>query len=186
MERGNINGTRFRTAFVLILVLVVSALFPAVVWPFLEPLLLGAILASLCRPLYRWITRLLGGRASWGAVLTLLVLVILVAGPLSAFVGLVVSQAIHVSNDAIPWVQQHFDAASTFNAHDWLAQRFPALAAYVPDQARIMENLGNAARAAGGFLVAGVSRVTAGTAEFLLDLFVMLYAMFYFLRAMAG
>lgn len=182
MERTHISGTKFRTAFVLILVLAVSALFLAVAWPFLKPLLLGAMLASLSRPLYQWVTRLLGGRNSLGAILTLLILFILVAGPLSAFVGLVVSQAVNISNDAIPWVQQHFGAASTFNAHDWLVQRFPALATYVPDQAQIMENLGNAAKSAGGFLVTGVSRMTAGTAAFLLDLFVMLYAMFYFLR----
>ena len=182
MERGAISKTRFRTAFVLILVVVVSALFLAVIWPFLKPLLLGALLAGLCRPLYQWITRLLGGRASWGAVLTLLVLVLVVAGPLSAFVGVVVNQAVNISNDAIPWVQQHFGAATTFNAHDWLVQRFPALAAHVPDQAQIMEDAGNAAKAAGGYLIAAVSRMTAGTAAFLLDLFVMLYAMFYFLR----
>jgi len=182
MDRAHISGTKFRTGFVLILVLAVSALFIAVAWPFLKPLLLGALLASLARPLYQWVTRLLGGRRSLGAVLTLLLLIIIVAGPLSAFVGVVVSQAVSVSNDAIPWVQQHFGAATAFNAHDWLVQRFPALAPYVPDQAQITENLGNAAKSAGGFLVAGVSRLGAGTAAFLLDLFVMLYAMFYFLR----
>ncbi|MBA2623110.1 MAG: AI-2E family transporter [Chthoniobacterales bacterium] len=182
MESANIGGTSFRTAFVLLLVFVVSALFLAVTWPFLKPLLLGAMLAGLCRPLYHWVARLLGGRGSWAAALTLLVLFLLIAGPISAFVGLVVSQAVKVSNDAIPWVQQHFGAASTFNAHDWLVQRFPTLASYVPDQAQIMENVGNTAKAAGGFLVASVSRMTAGTARLLLDLFVMLYAMFFFLR----
>ncbi|MDQ3118463.1 MAG: AI-2E family transporter [Verrucomicrobiota bacterium] len=182
MESANIGGTSFRTAFVLLLVFVLSALFLAVTWPFLKPLLLGAMLAGLCRPLYHWVARLLGGRGSWAAALTLLVLFLLIAGPISAFVGLVVSQAVKVSNDAIPWVQQHFGAASTFNAHDWLVQRFPALASYVPDQAQIMENVGNTAKAAGGFLVASVSRMTAGTARLLLDLFVMLYAMFFFLR----
>lgn len=140
------------------------------------------MLAGLSRPLYQRITRLLGGRRSLAAILTLLLLFILVAGPLSAFISVVVNQAVSISNDAIPWVQQHFGAASSFNAHDWLVQRFPALAAYVPGQEQIMDNLGNAAKAAGGFLVAGVSRVTTGTAAFLLDLFVMLYAMFYFLR----
>lgn len=182
MNRANTSGTTFRSAFVLILVLAVSALFLAVTWPFLKPLLLGAMLAGLCRPLYQRITRLLGGRSSLAAVLTLLILFLLVAGPLSAFVGVVVNQAMGISNDAIPWVQQRFGAASSFNAHDWLVQRFPALSAYVPDQAQIMEHAGNAAKTAGGFLVSGVSRMTTGTAAFLLDFFVMLYAMFYFLR----
>ena len=182
MERSDISGTKFRTAFVLLLVLVVSALFLAVTWPFLKPLLLGAMLAGLSRPLYLWVKRLLGGRASLAAVLTLLMLFVLVVGPISAFVGVVVNQAVNVSNQAIPWVQQHFAAGSTFNAHDWLVQRFPALAPYVPSQAQILDNAGKIAQSAGGVLVAGASRMTAGTAAFLLNLFVMLYAMFFFLR----
>jgi predicted PurR-regulated permease PerM len=182
MERPNISATTFRTAFVLILVLAVTALFVAVTWPFLKPLLLGAMLAGLCRPLYSWVKRLVRGRRSLAATLTLLILFILVAGPISAFVGVVVAQALQVSDQAIPWVQQHFGAASTFNAHDWLVQRFPALAPYVPEQAQIIEGLGRTAKAAGAFLVVGATQLTTGTAGFLLDLFVMLYAMFFFFR----
>jgi len=182
MERPNISATTFRTAFVLILVLGVTALFVAVTWPFLKPLLLGAMLAGLCRPLYSWVKRLVGGRKSLAATLTLIILFILVAGPLSAFVGVVVAQAIHVSDQAIPWVQQHFGAASTLNVHDWLVQRFPALAPYVPEQTQLLESLGRVAKGAGSFLVVGATQLTAGTAGFLLDLFVMLYAMFFFFR----
>ncbi len=182
MERPEISGRKFRTAFVLLLVLVLSGLFIAVAWPFLKPLLLGALLAGLSRPLYVWVTRLVRGRKSLAAALTLLLLILLVAGPISAFVGVVVNQALNVSEQAIPWVQQHFGAASTFDLHGWLVQRFPSLATYVPQQAQIMDNIGNVAKAAGAFLVAGASRMTAGTASFLLNLFVMLYAMFFFLR----
>src|SRR4051812_4930500 len=182
MERPAISSTGFRTAFVLILVLAVSVLFLAVAWPFLKPLLLAALLASLCRPLFTWILRGVGNRRSLAALLTLLILFLVVVGPISAFVGVVVSQALNVSDQAIPWVQQHFGSASRFNAHDWLVQRFPALASHVPDQAQILEGLGRAAKAAGAFLVAGATQLTAGTAGFLLDSFVMIYAMFFFFR----
>jgi predicted PurR-regulated permease PerM len=182
MERPDISGARLRTAFVLLLVLGVTALFLAVTWPFLKPLLLGAMLAGLARPLYHWVTRMVGGRRSLGAALTLLLLIVLVAGPVSAFVGVVVNQALNVSNHAIPWVQQHFGAATTFDVHGWLVQRFPSLAPYVPEQAQITDDIGNVAKATGAVLVAGASQLTAGTATFLLDLFVMLYAMFFFLR----
>ena len=182
MERPAISSTGFRTAFVLLMVLVVSGLFLAVAWPFLKPLLLGALLASLCRPLFTWILRLVRGRRALAAILTLLFLFLIVAGPLSAFVGVVVSQAVNVSERAIPWVQQHFGSASTFNLHDWLVQRFPALAPHVPDQTQIVESLGRAAKAIGAFLVVGAGDLTAGTAGFILDLFVMIYAMFFFFR----
>ena len=182
MDRPNISGSSLRTAFVLLLVLGVTLLFLAVAWPFLKPLLLGALLAGLSRPLYRWITRMVGGRKSLAAAITLLVLFILVVGPISAFVGVVVGQAVNVSTQAIPWLQEHFGAGNTFNAREWLTLRFPALAPYLPDQAKLVENLGAAAQSAGGFLVAGASKIGAGTATFLLNLFVMMYAMFFFLR----
>lgn len=182
MEQPAISGRRFRTAFVLILVVAVSALFLAVTWPFLKPLLLGALLAGLFHPLYQWVTRRLGGRKSLGAVVTLLLLFILVIGPISAFLGVVVQQALQVSEQAIPWLRQHFGAASTFDAHAWLVQRFPALADHVPSQEQLVQNVGALAKTAGGLLVAAASRMTAGTAAFLLNLFVMVYAMFFFLK----
>jgi predicted PurR-regulated permease PerM len=182
MEEADISRQKFRTAFVLVLVVAVSALFLAVTWPFLQPLLLGALLAGLCRPLYTWVTRLLRGRKSLGAVITLLILFILIAGPLSAFLGVVVQQALRVSDQAIPWVKQHFGSAGGFNAHDWLVQKFPALADHIPSQEQLVASVGIAAKSAGAFLVAVASRMTAGTASLLLNLFVMVYAMFFFLK----
>src|SRR5437762_13060003 len=182
MEPPTTSGTKLRTAFVLLLVAAVTALFLAVAWPFLKPLLLGALLAGLFHPLYRWITRLLGGRQSLGAGATLLVLLVLGLGPISVFLGIVVQQALTVSDQAIPWLSQHLGAASTSNIHDWLVQRFPALAEYMPSQEQLLQQVGTAAKTAGAFLVGFASRMTVTTATFLLNLFVMLYAMFFFFK----
>jgi predicted PurR-regulated permease PerM len=182
MASPTLSGANLRTAFVLLLVAAVSALFLAVAWPFLQPLLLGALLAGLFHPLYRWITRLVGGRQSFGAALTLLVLFILVLVPVTAFLGIVVQQALSVSDEAIPWLRQHLGTASTFNLHDWLVERFPTLADYVPSQEQLLQQVGTAAKSAGAFLVTVLSRMTATTAAFILNLFVMLYAMFFFFK----
>src|SRR4029077_11113875 len=112
----------------IIIVVAVSALTVAVTWPFLKPLLLAALFAALAHPLYKWIARLLGQRRSLASLVTLLVLFVLIIGPLSAFLGLVIKQAISMSDHAIPWLQQHFGAATSFNVHDWLVQHFPSLA----------------------------------------------------------
>ncbi|HEX5490850.1 MAG TPA: AI-2E family transporter [Candidatus Udaeobacter sp.] len=182
MEPSTISGTKLRTAFVLLLVVLVSALFLAVIWPFFKPLLLGALLAGLFHPLYRWITRLLGGRGSLGAAVTLLVLFVLGLGPVSAFFGIVLQQALTMSDQALPWLNQHLGAATTFNVQEWAVHRFPALARYVPNQEQLLQQVGTAAKTAGTFLVGFASRMTATTAAFLLNLFVMLYAMFFFFR----
>jgi predicted PurR-regulated permease PerM len=182
MEPLTTSGTNLRTAFVLLLVAAVTALFVAVAWPFLKPLLLGALLAGLFHPLYRWITRLLGGRQSLGAAVTLLVLLVLGLGPISVFLGIVVQQALTVSDQAIPWLGQHLGAASSFNVNEWVVQRFPALAKYMPSQDQLLEQIATAVKTAGAYLVTFASRMTAMTATFLLNLFVMLYAMFFFFR----
>jgi predicted PurR-regulated permease PerM len=182
MEPLTTSGTNLRTAFVLLLVAAVTALFLAVVWPFLKPLLLAALLAGLFHRFYRWVTRLLGGRRSLGAGVTLLVLLVLGLGPVSAFLGIVLQQALTMTNQAIPWLSEHLGEASTFNVHDWLVQRFPALARYVPSQEQLLQQIATAVKAAGAYLVSFASRMTATTAAFLLNLFVMLYAMFFFFR----
>ena len=52
----------------------------------------------------------------------------------------------------------------------------------VPSQGEIVKSVGTAAKAAGGFLVTWASAFTAGTAGFFLHFFVMIYAMFFFLK----
>lgn len=182
MQEARTRAVGLRRAFLIILVLVVSALFVAVVWPFLKPLLLAALLAALFHPFYRWVTRMLGSRRSLAAIVTLIILFILIAGPLSAFAGLVVKQAATLGDEALPWLQQHFGAAASFNAHDWLARQFPALSDYIPPQEQLVQNAGVAAKSAGGFVVSLLTRMTAGTATFVLDLFIMAYAMFFFFK----
>src|SRR5678809_1029542 len=118
MEPSTISGTNLRTAFVLLLVIAVTVLFLAVTWPFLKALLLGALLAGLFHPLYRWITRLLGGRQSVGAAVTLLVLLVLGLGPVSGFLGIVLQQALTMSDQALPWLNQHLGAATSFNVQE--------------------------------------------------------------------
>ena len=56
----------------------------------------------------------------------------------------------------------------------------PLAADFVPSQREILNNLGEGAKAAGGYLVGWASAFTAGTAGFLLQFCVMLYAMFFF------
>jgi predicted PurR-regulated permease PerM len=182
MDQVKIDEVRFRTAFILVLVLVISGLFLAVTWPFLQTLLVGAMLAGLCQPLYRWLVRLLGGRRSLASLATLLILLAIIIGPVSALLGLVVGQALTVSERAIPWIQENFATAPTFDLRQWLVTHFPLIADFIPSQQEILNNLGAAAKAAGGYLVGWASAFTAGTAGFLLQFAVMLYAMFFFLR----
>jgi hypothetical protein len=94
--------------------------------------------------------------------------VLLVLGPWSTerIFRIVLQQALTMSDQAIPWLNQHLGAASTFNVQEWVVQRFPALAKYMPSQEQLLEQVGTAAKTAGAFLVGFASRMTATTAAF--------------------
>jgi predicted PurR-regulated permease PerM len=107
-------------------------------------------------------------------------LVSIVLAPTLVMLNRVGVQAYELSQDVIPWVEQKFDSPQD------LELRLPA---WIPfrDEIRksgpqIANKLGELAGKAGGFLVEGLSAATMGTANFFLQLFVMVYAMFYFLR----
>jgi predicted PurR-regulated permease PerM len=111
-----------------------------------------------------------------------LILFFVVAIPVTAFLSLVVRQAVSISDEAIPWLKSHFGADSSFRVHDWLVHKFPKLSSRVPTEEKLVENVGIAAKSASVFLVAIASKMTAGTAAFVLNLLVMVYAMFFFFR----
>src|SRR5438045_9134902 len=97
-----------RAAFLIILVVGVSALFIAVCWPFLKPLLLAALFAGLSHPFYKWMMRAVAGRRSLAALLTLLLLFVVIAGPLSAFLGLVINEGSSTRSGVRTGSPQHF------------------------------------------------------------------------------
>ena len=58
---------KFNQAFVLLLLLFISAVFLAMVWPFLMTIIMAGIFSALTRPLYRWLKRRFGGRSGLAA-----------------------------------------------------------------------------------------------------------------------
>jgi len=66
---------------------------------------------------------------------------------------------------------------------EWIpfSDRLPWLANVAPDKDELAAKVGQAVSRTGAFLVDGLASFTRGTATFLLDLFILLYAMFFFL-----
>lgn len=170
--------------FLLFAVGMTSLLFLWMVGGFLMALLLGAISAGLAHPFYRRLIIRLGGRdvlAAWIVVIGLLILVIV---PLSGLLGLVVGQAVQVSSEIGPWIEARIadpDAITLWvkglPVWGWLPFE-PVL----PEREKILELGANAVRSTGTLLVDGLAAAGRGTATFLLQIFIYLYAAFFFLR----
>ena len=100
------TDTRFRNAFLLVLVAAISAAFLTMVRGFLVTILLAAIFAALSYPAYRWLLRRLAGRRAVAAIATLLFLLTLVMAPLFAVLGVGAAEALRVSQSVGPRLEQ--------------------------------------------------------------------------------
>ena len=178
MNDQHFQVERFRRTFLLALVALISIAFLWMIRPFLTPLLLAAILAGLSFPLQKKLIALTGGRVGLAAGLTILLLLFLVVGPMLGFLGIVASQAGDVTSAITPWLQKQLAASKAGD----LGAQLPLPEFLAPYQTQIYSKLGELTSLVGQFLFSTVTAATRGTATFLFALFVMLYAMFFFLR----
>ncbi len=169
---------RFTNTFLLLLVIGISLVFLLMIRRFIIALLMAAIFSAMAHPLHRRLTGWIGGRRAIGAVATILIVLLLIVLPLSAFFGIVASEAVDVSSSVTPWVQRQLSQPDEL---DRLLERIPFFDRLQPYQDQIAAKIGELAGLLGSFLVSSIAHMTRGTFNFFLQLFVMLYAMFFFL-----
>lgn len=175
------DSDRFRQGFVLVATVAISALFLVMIKGFVVPLLLAGIFSALAQPLYRRLRTWLRGRQATASALTIVILIILVVGPLTALIGIVTAQAFEVSQRVSPWVDELEEQMHEPGLLDRINQYIPFVEQIRPYQKQILEKLGELAGAAGAFLFQQLSGTARGTVGFFLNAFILLYAMFFFL-----
>lgn len=189
MSDSSTPSDTLHQGFVLVVLIAVGAGFLGMIGDFLIALVMAAVIAGLLHPAQRRLTVLLRGRERASAVLLLMATLLALVLPLAGLAGIVAAEAVHVSQQIRPWIQE-------FMARDEvLADVLPAwLLHYAellePYRESALNKLAEAASSTGSWLVANVSTVTQGTIGFLLALFVMTYALYFFLvdgpRLVAG
>ncbi len=177
-----LDAARFRAIFLLLLVVGISLLFLETIRTFLTALFLGAILSGLLYPAYRTLCRWFGGREGLASAAALGVFVIILLGPIATFLGIVTNQAVHVSQSAGPWIEDMQTRLAEPGGFDELLDRVPFVESLRPYREQLVQKLGEVAATAGGFVVARLTDITKEIARLVFLLFVMLYAMFYFLK----
>jgi predicted PurR-regulated permease PerM len=175
--------TRFRQAFLLLLVTAISAAFVAMIRAFLLTILLAAIFAGLSYPVYQWLLRWLRGRAALAAILTLVLLLTLVMAPLLAVLGTGANEALRVAETIRPRLEQLVDQPGEF---DRRLQALPGYEHIAPYRAQILRGASDLLGSTSAFLFAALSATTRATAVFIVQFLVMVYTMFFFLTGGPG
>ena len=174
------DSTRFQNRFLLVLALGISLLFVVMIRRFLIAVLLAAVFSGMVRPLHLRLAAGLRGRERAAAVVTLLLVLVVLVAPVIGFLGLVVSQAVDVTQAAATWVRGNLDLVDSVESR---LREVPLVGDFLPDQERIVALAGQLAQSAGGVLVDSVRAATVGTTNFLFQLFLMLYSMYFFLTS---
>ncbi len=172
------GAQRFQRAALLLLLAGISVLFLQIVRGFLVAVLLAAIFAGMSYPLFRRLTKRLGGRANLASVLTILLLLVGVVVPLVGFLALVVAESVTLSQSIADWVRSEPDLLAQLRTY---AARIPFADRLIPEGEALVVKLGELASRAGPMLAGQLAAIGRGTLSFVLQLFVCAYAMFFFL-----
>ncbi len=168
----------FNRAFVLLLLLFITAVFLAMIQPFLMTVLMAAIFSGLAWPLNRRLRRAFGRRRTLSALATLLVIFFAVILPLAGLLGAVTAEAVKISQAVKPWIQKQLAEPAVFS--EWL-ETVPLYDRILPYKETIFLRAGEMVGRLSSYLINSLSSVTVMTAQFIFLLFIFLYTMFFFL-----
>jgi len=113
------------------------------------------------------------------ALLVVLAIVILLLAPIGLLLGLVVAQAIHISQSVTPWVQEFLKEPTTVSKY---LENLPHYEEILPYRDIIVTKAGELVGVMSTFLINSLSSVTKMTLNAIIGSILMLYVMFYFLN----
>lgn len=157
--------------FLLLLIYLVFRIYE----PFLPALGWAAILVIFFYPMHHWMSQRFP--ATRAAVFSTLAVTILLIVPAILLTSLFVREAVSISRGVqASLMQDHAPTISKIWA--WIAQHVPGL----DPNADVLDMLQQAVQKQAGFLAQRLGSVLKNIATFIFDLFVMIFALFYFFR----
>jgi predicted PurR-regulated permease PerM len=164
----------------LLLVILISAVFIAMIRPFLVTLLLAAIFSGMAHPLYSRLCRAFRGRRGAASAATLAIIVLVVVLPLSGLLAMVAAQALRITETVRPLIA---DLIANPGETAERLQDLPGFETIAPYREEILTKLGQLVETIGTFVFHGLSQMTRGTILFFFHFFLLLYTMFFFLMS---
>ncbi len=161
---------------VLMMALGISALFFTMIQQFLMALFLAGLFSALAQPLFLQLTMLLKGRRRLASLATILVIAVVILIPLVILIGILIGQALDVSQMITLWFR---DLVSDPVRLDAYLQRIPFYEELRINHLQVIQQAGSLATVMSRLLVEWVSSVTLGTANFIFMGFVFLYSMYF-------
>lgn len=169
---------RIERRFIIGITIILSLLFLWMIKAYIMPVILAAITAGLTYKLYQFLCSKLKKQGIAAAITVIAVLLIFII-PLGLFTTLVVDQAASISKDVVPFLEKELNEkqATGFQVPDWV----PFKEQLNISSDSIVEKANELSGKIGNIIVNSLTSVTQGTFMFFLQLFIYLYALYFFL-----
>ena len=172
------SANKFQKIFIVLLVSVLSILFLYMIRNFITSILLAAIFTGMFFPFYKRILSVLRGRKYIAAGVAVVLSFLLVFLPLMGLFNVVIKEARSISERLSPEIQAHLESGADTTAP--LPEWIPFGDFLEPFKEQIFSNLDATTSRVISFLVNNMSTFGQGTIVLIMNVFVLLYAMYFF------
>jgi predicted PurR-regulated permease PerM len=162
----------------IVIVLLISLLFLAMIRQFIMPILLAGIFSALVLPMFHKFEKWFKGRRVAASAVTVILIICIIIVPLTGLLGIVAGQAVKIGSAAKPWVEHRISEPGSITEY---LKSLPFYQTIEPYRDQIISKAGELVGSLSGFIIDKLSSFTIGTVNTILDLFIMLYCMFFFL-----
>jgi predicted PurR-regulated permease PerM len=176
----NLPGLEDKTF--LLLIVAVSLAFAWILWPYAGAILWATILAIVFEPAYRRLSKSMRGKRTLAALIMLLIIVMIVILPLTLITALLLQEGFSVYERI---------QSGELNFGQYFKQIFDTLPAWVTDLldrfeltnlGLVQERLSSSLMTTSQFLATRALKIGQNTFDFIVDLFIVLYLLFFLLR----
>lgn len=174
MDRANLNRI-----IIVVMVLLITAMFFAMIRQFLLAILLAGIFSAMAQPLYKRIEGWSGNRSNLASFVTIVLIFLIFFVPMVGLLGVIAGQAIKISQSVRPFIEQWTNMPSALGARLQSLPFYESIAAY---QGVILQKAGELVGKVSTFLFNSASSITFSTINTIFLFFVFLYTMFFFLK----
>lgn len=172
-----IKHPRVNNIVLLVLVLLISVLFLLMIRQFLMPIFMAGLFSAMSAPLHRRLTRRLQGREKLASAIVTAGFFCLILVPLLLLLGVVVGQAMHVSDSVTPWLESFAAKPGLLSNY---AEKIPYYEQLLPYRDMILAKASELVGSISTLLINSFSSLTKMTINALFNVVIMLYVMFFF------
>lgn len=173
MRVGKVSGPYF-----ILILIVIAAIFFALLRPFLISILLAAILAGLSYPVYNWMRRRIWNQPAFCSIICIVLVLLLVILPLISVLGLLTVQALQFKDTVDDKLKEVMEKGP-----DWFERlkRHPLAEKIDIEEFNWQAKAAEGAKLLSTILIKAITKTSQSTFQTVAMSFIMLYTLFYFL-----